>query len=399
MPHLELAVQKIRRMKVAIVINTSWNIYNFRQGLIKSFLDKEDEVVAIAPLDDYSSNLKALGCTFVPITMDSRGANPLRDFRLIIEFISIYKKVKPDLILHYTIKPNIYGAIAAAVLGIPVINNVSGLGTIFLNQGISSKIARLLYRFAFRFPQVVFFQNHHDKELFLKLRLVDEQKTRLLPGSGVNPLHFKPSVPVAENGKPFTFLMISRLIKDKGVFEYLTAAAKIRSMGIPVHCQILGALDPQHSRGISEQEFQSMVKHAGVEYLGKISDVRPFIASADCVVLPSYREGTPRTLLESASMGKPLIATDVPGCNAVVQHEFNGYLCEVKDADSLAGCMQRMLNTGPQERRNMGYNSRRMVLEQFDERFVIVRYQKAIDDIFQRKNISSQKPINQDTWK
>ncbi|MCC5929578.1 MAG: glycosyltransferase family 4 protein [Cyclobacteriaceae bacterium] len=386
-------------MKVAIVINTSWNIYNFRQGLIKSFLDKNYEVVAIAPSDDYSSKLEELGCTFVPLTMDSRGANPVRDFRLIVEFIKIYKKVRPDLVLHYTIKPNIYGAMAAAYLGIPVINNVSGLGTIFLNNGFSSHVARLLYRFAFRFPKVVFFQNHHDRDLFLNLKLVDEQKTRLLPGSGVNPAHFKPSLPTAENGREFTFLMISRLIKDKGIHEYITAAALIKSKGLTVRFQILGALDPRHSRGISEQEFQTLIRDAGVEYLGNEVDVRPFISSADCVVLPSYREGTPRTLLESASMGKPLIATNVPGCNAVVKNEFNGYLCEVKNAESLANCMVRILNTDLQERRSMGQNSRRLILEQFDERFVISRYHQAINDIFQRTNTSSQKPINQDSWK
>ena len=206
-------------MKIAVVLNTSWNIYNFRKGLITSLMDKGNEVITIAPKDPFTYKLMKLGCRHIPVKMDSRGASPLKDFMLVLELYKIYKKVRPDVILHYTIKPNIYGTIAASMLRIPVINNVCGLGTMFLKDNMVSRIAIGLYRLAFRFPKKIFFQNEDDKNLFVRKKLVARGICDVLPGSGINVNAFSPDKQKTKN-KKFTFLLISRLIYDKGILDY-----------------------------------------------------------------------------------------------------------------------------------------------------------------------------------
>ena len=197
-------------MKIAVVLNTSWNIYNFRKGLIRSLMDNGNEIITIAPKDKYTYKLMDMGCRHIPVKMDSRGANPLKDFLLILELYWIYKKIRPDVILHYTIKPNIYGTIAASLLGIPVINNVCGLGTMFLKDNLVSRVAITLYRVAFRFPKKIFFQNEDDQNLFLAKRIVSKKTCDLLPGSGINVNDFVPASNQTVN-KQFTFLLISRV--------------------------------------------------------------------------------------------------------------------------------------------------------------------------------------------
>ncbi len=366
-------------MKIAIVLNTSWNIYNFRKGLIQSFLDKDNEVFTIAPTDAYSNKLTEMGCHHIPVKMDSRGASPLKDFMLIFELFWIYKKVRPDVILHYTIKPNIYGTIAASLLKIPVINNVCGLGTIFLKDNFVSKVAIALYRIAFRFPRKIFFQNNDDKELFINKKIVNPKICDLVPGSGIDVRNFNPQMKAGE--KSFTFLLISRLIYDKGILEYIEAIKKLKSVGYDAKFQILGAIDEKHKRGIPKKIIDSWIDSRQIEYLGTTTDVKEMIKNADCIVLPSYREGTPRTLLEAASMEKPIVTTNVPGCKEVVKDGFNGYLCNLKDADDLADKMKNILSLDPDLLQQMGKNSREYVKTKFDERIVIRKYHESISTI------------------
>ena len=367
-------------MKIAVVLNTSWNIYNFRKGLILSLMDKGNEVITIAPKDAYTYKLLDLGCRHVPVKMDSRGANPIKDFLLILELYGIYKKVKPDVILHYTIKPNIYGTIAASLLRIPVINNVCGLGTMFLKDNLVSRVAILLYRIAFRFPKKIFFQNEDDQNLFLTRRIVSKKVSDLLPGSGINTNEFI-SNPQSGNNQPFTFLLISRLIYDKGIIEYIEAIDQLKKEGIDAKFQLLGQIDEKHKRGIPANKIQDWIEKNQVEYLGTTEDVRSYIQNADCVVLPSYREGTPKTLLEAASMAKPIVTTNVPGCNNVVRHGENGFLCKVKDAEDLAEKMKSILILPETQRRKMGDNGRSYIIKNFDESIVIERYMESIKNI------------------
>lgn len=368
-------------MRVAIVINTSWNIYNYRMGLINALMDQGHEIYAIAPRDEFSNALIEVGCNYIPVEIDNWGTNPIKDLKLIYDFHKIYKSLKPDMIFHFTIKPNIYGSIAARLLNIPSMSNVSGLGTVFMKETFVTKLVRRMYRFAFRFPKKVFFQNEDDREFFELHKLVSNDIVETLPGSGVDTNHFTPNGHV-KNGK-FTFLMVSRLLYDKGVVEYIEASKHIESNGKTIEFQILGGIDPGHVRGIPEETVNGWVNSGLVKYLGTAKDVRPYIDKADCVVLPSYREGTPRTLLEAASMAKPLLATDVPGCNNVVEDNVNGYLCKVKDVDDLVSKMKRMIKASDDELLKFGRNGRKMVISRFDEKIVVGKYLKALNKVSQ----------------
>jgi glycosyltransferase involved in cell wall biosynthesis len=364
-------------MKIAIVLNTSWNIYNFRMNFIRSLQADGHEVHTVAPNDDYTQRLELAGCIHHNVRMDSRGANPLRDIGLMVELWSIYRKMKPDIILHFTIKPNIYGTLAASMLKIPVINNVCGLGTVFLKKGIVSEIAMRLYRWSFRYPQKVFFQNSDDQKLFLERNLVPAGIADLLPGSGVDLDRFTPSPGGVKNEK-FTFLLISRLITDKGVLEFIEAVKSLKSKGLNAKFQLLGPKDPDHKRGIKLSTIDEWIRSEVIEYLGTTDDVRQYIDKADCVVLPSYREGTPRTLLEAASSAKPIVATDVPGCHHVVVDKYNGLLCKMKDPDDLAEKMMTMATLDGSVLKQMGENGRKKMELEFSERLVIQKYIKAI---------------------
>ncbi|MCF6359491.1 MAG: glycosyltransferase family 4 protein [Cyclobacteriaceae bacterium] len=363
-------------MKIAIVLNTSWNIYNFRMGLVKALLTQGHEVIAIAPRDEYTHHLVEAGCSYHEITMDSRGANAIKDLGLIFELFGIYRKVKPDVILQYTIKPNIYGTLAASVLRIPTVNNVCGLGTAFLNKGLVSKIAIGMYKLAFKFPKLIYFQNEDDKAFFKEHNIIKNNATKVLPGSGINLSHFKPAPEVVN--KKFTFLLISRLIHDKGIIEYIDAVKYLKEKGIEANFQILGNKDIEHRRGISEDIINSWIESNVVEYLGSTDDVRPFINSADCVVLPSYREGTPKSLLEAASSAKPIVATDVAGCTNIVKDNINGMLCKVKDVKDLADKLEAMTKLPQSRLSEMGKESRKIVENKFDEKIVIDSYLNTI---------------------
>ncbi|WPP49236.1 glycosyltransferase family 4 protein [Catalinimonas niigatensis] len=368
-------------MKIAIVLNTSWNVYNFRLGLINALQEDGHQVVILAPHDQYSHRLEDLGYSFYPIKMDSRGVNPIKDAGLVVELYKLYKKISPDIILHYTVKPNIYGTLAARAAGIPMINNVCGLGTVFLKKGWVSLVAKSLYKIAFRFPHKVFFQNHDDFQLFVREKLIKKNIADTVPGSGIDLKKFEPTVIPVDKPHVFTFLVISRLIFDKGIIEYVDAIKKLRSEGVNAHFQILGAKDPIHQRGIPVEIVDHWVDEGLIEYLGTTDDVKSRIELADCVVLPSYREGLPRTLLEAASLGKPIITTDTAGCRHVVEDNENGFLCKVRSADDLAEKMMKMLGLSHEERMSMGEKGRLKVQRQFDENLVINKYQEAINHL------------------
>src|SRR5688572_12525732 len=357
-------------MRIAIVINTSWNIFNFRMSLAKAFMAAGHEVIAIAPQDAYSEKLVAAGMQYVPVQMENKGTNPVKDLLLIKQFYQIYKTAKPDVILQYTIKPNIYGTLAAKLAGIPVINNVSGLGTVFIVKNLVSKVALGLYKLAFQFPAKVFFQNKDDRQLFLEHGLVAKNITEVLPGSGIDTIRFKPADTFVRH-PDFRFLMIARVLYEKGIVEYVEAAKKLKQKYPQARFQLLGSFDEAGNIGIKKELFLDWIKGGEIEYLGTSDDVASVIAKADCVVLPSYREGTPKTLLEASAMGKPIVTTNVPGCKETVIDNLNGYLCEVRNAEDLASKMEKVLQLSETDLERMGQASRRLALDKFDEKHVI----------------------------
>lgn len=373
-------------MRVAIVLNTSWNIYNFRKGLAVSLLEEGHEVIAIAPEDKYSDYLVEMGCEFYPVKMQNKGSNPLRDLAYMRQLYKIYKKANPDVVLQFTIKPNIYGTLAAYPLKKLVVNNVCGLGTVFLHDNFTAKIAQMLYRFSFKFPKRVFFQNEDDRNLFIERKLIRSKSTDLLPGSGIPLDRFTPA-PFQRN-EVFTFLMVARLLYDKGIREYVEAARICKQQGIKARFQLLGAIDTDKNLGISSIQLQSWIDEGVIEYLGTTDDVASVIAQADSVVLPSYREGTPRALLEAASMAKPLITTNIAGCRQTVDEGINGFLCEVKNAQDLALKMSQMYALDDKTLEQMGKASRQKVENEFDEKIVIQKYLDILRsyEILQRRN-------------
>ena len=367
----------MKNKTIAIVINTSWNIFNFRLGLCKALENEGYNVVAIAPKDEYSQKLEAMGIKHYDIKINNKGTNPVEDAKLVFAFRKLYKEINPDVILQYTIKPNIYGSMAAGMLGIPVISNISGLGTVFLNDSLSSKIARLLYKIALRTPKKVFFQNTHDKALFVDSKLITEEQTGLLPGSGINTELFKPEEKQAINNKT-QLLCVARLVKDKGIKEYEEAARQIKQKYDNVEFAILGAYYPDNPTAITKKEIEAWEEEHIINYLGTNDDVRSVMLEADCIVLPSYREGLSRVLLEAGSLEKPIVTTDVPGCKDVVDDGVNGFLCQVRDAESLADAMEKMILLTEEERIAMGKKGREKVIAEFDEKLVIEKYKEAI---------------------
>ena len=319
--------------------------------------------------------MRALDVERIPVRIDRAGVNPFADLSLFARYRSLLKKLRPAAYLGYTIKPNIYGSLAAASLGIPALPNVSGLGTAFIRGGPLQLVVTGLYRVGFARAPVVFFQNEEDKKLFVDRKIVRAAQARVLPGSGVDLEYFAPAPP---SDDPPTFLLVGRLLRDKGVAEFVEAARQLRLVLPDARFQLLGPIDEGNRTAIRRSELESWVRDGVVEHLGTTDDVRPFIAGASAVVLPSYREGLPRSLLEAAAMARPLIAADVPGCRAVVEDGVNGYLCTVRDVSSLAEAMKRFADLPMDRRIAMGEAARRRVQERFSEKFVVRAYLDAL---------------------
>ncbi len=369
-------------MKIAIVANTSWNIYNFRLNLIHFFLTHNYEVVCIAPVDTHTEQLTKLPITFVPVEIDSKGNNPLRDALLVSKLFRVYKKHKPDVILQYTIKPNVYGTIAAKLCGIPTINTVTGLGTVFLHNTLVTKLAQQLYTFSFKFAYVAVFQNEDDRNIFIQKGIVKHRNTKLIKGSGVNTGHF---IPANIDNKVFTFLMVSRLLYDKGIREYAEAAKQLHELhGNAVQCLLIGAIDSDKQLGIYKEDVQTWAKEHSLIYKPFDNNIIKEYQRASVVVLPSYREGLSKSLLEAGACGKPLIASNVAGCKEIVIDNWNGYLCEPKDAGSLFDKMNVILQATKEQLIQMGNNSRNFIEQNFSDKIISNDYFCLIKQVEER---------------
>ena len=376
---------KTSKKKILIVLNTAWNLVNFRAGLIRALVDAGYEVVAVAPPDEYVPLVTQLGCRYVSFPMDSQGTHPGRDLLLLIRLLRLLRKEKPAVFLGYTVKPNVYGSLAAHLLHIPVINNIAGLGVVFVSNGWLTRLVKGLYRFALSRSAKIFFQNDDDRRMFTDGGLVRTELTDRLPGSGVDLERFKVQgerFMEKGGGSHLRFLLVARMLWDKGVGEYVDAARIIKESLPNIEFFLLGFLDVENPAAISRAQMDEWVAEGVVNYLGISNDVREQIADTDCVVLPSYyREGTPRTLLEAAAMGRPIITTDSVGCREVVDDGVSGYLCKPRDAVDLAEKIVQMIRLSPEERQNMGMCGREKMERDFDERIVIGRYLQVIEEL------------------
>lgn len=357
---------------VLLTANACWNVLNFRRPIVVALLAAGHKVTVLAPFDGDEAGLRDLGCAVEDLAMDVKGTSPRRDLALMFAYRRAFARLRPDAVLGYTIKPNIYGALAAKSLGLPFLPNISGLGTAFLSGTFMQSLVEILYRRALRRLDTVFFQNADDRDLFVDRGLVRADQCHLLPGSGIDLEHFAPSDLPGET--PVRFLMIARLIRDKGVVEYAEAARHLRLRGIPADCQFLGPMGVANRSAIDPDLLTRWQEEGLITYLGETTDVRPAIAAADCVVLPSYREGAPRVLIEAAAMGRPLVASDVPGCRDVVQDAQTGLLCAVRDGAALADAMARIIEMGPQARAQMGRAGRAYMAATYDQQKVVDLY-------------------------
>lgn len=321
--------------------------------------------------------------------MDNQGTHPGRDLILLWRFLRLMRIERPDVYLGYTVKPNVYGSLAAHLLRIPVINNISGLGAVFIRDGWLLRVVRWMYSTALMRSAKVFFQNDDDRQLFISGGLVRAEMTDLLPGSGIDLNRFTPRPKTVGQGdaSKFRFLLIARMLRDKGVGEYVEAARLLRQRWPLAEFCLLGFVDVQNPTAISHIEMDAWVAEGVVNYLGVSDDVRTQLITADCVVLPSYREGTPRTLLEAAAMACPIITTDAVGCREVVDDGVNGYLCKVRDAGDLAAKMEQMLSLSIEQRAQMGQRGRTKMVSKFDEQIVIKKYLEAIEEIRVQRSI------------
>lgn len=371
-------------MKILITANASWNIAHFRKPVVEALVRDGHEVVVLAPEDDAVARLKAMGVRHVVLHMDNKGLNPVRDLKLLLQLRREMRAQAPDIVLSYTIKPNIYGALAAKSLGLPFVPNVSGLGTVFLNAGWLERIATTLYRGAFRNLGYVIFQNADDRDLFIERGIITSKQARIVPGSGIDLDHFKPAQKSPD--EVTVFLLIARMLRDKGVKEYVEAARIIKGSFPEARFQLLGACGVENRTAFGAETINGWVEEGLVEYLGELPDVREAILKSDCVVLPSYREGLPRALLEGSAMGKPLIATDVAGCRDVVEDRVTGLLCDAKSVNSLKESLETFLGMSPSARLAMGNAGRKKVEKEFGQEIVVKIYKDTIE-VLVKKNV------------
>lgn len=362
---------------VFLLSNTSWYLYNFRRATLAALVEKGLRVICLSPPDEYSALLvEELGVEYVPLALDGKSVGPLRELRVLLAILQVFRQYRPDFVFNFTIKMNIYSGLVCRLLGIRYANNVSGLGTVFLHDSWLFRRVRTLYGFVNRSAARVFFQNQDDLDAFEQERLLEGASIHLLPGSGINLERFAFSdLPEASES---CFIMIARLLGDKGVREYAQAAQMLKAEGVPARVLLIGPLGVSNRTAIAAEEVDAW-QHAGtLEYLGSLHDVRPWIEQAHVLVLPSYREGMPRTVLEAAAMGRPAIVTDVPGCRQAIVANETGWFCKPRDARSLADQMKKIAVAPRETLALAGVKARERMEQHFSEALVVDAYLKCL---------------------
>lgn len=362
---------------ILICSNQAWSILNFRLSLIESLKGQGYRIIVVTEYDGYEAAVADCVDIIHPLFISRKGINPFIDAITILHLIKIFFQYKPDFVLLFTIKPVIYGALAAKLFNVKTIVMITGLGTAFLANNWITQLVTLLYKFSLSSVSTIFFQNTEDRDLFLEKSLASRQACKLTPGSGIDAEQFPFSrLPL---GDEISFILIARMLWDKGIGEYVEAAKIVKARYPNTRFQLLGALDVENRTAISTKEMAEWVNEGLVEYLGATNDVRPYIEKASCIVLPSYREGTSRVLLEAASMGRPIIASDVPGCREVVENGVTGFLCRSKDCVDLSDKMGDMVNLSYEQRQIMGAKAREKVKSGFNQEIVTRLYLDAIE--------------------
>ena len=366
----------LRKKRVLLISNLTWNVFKFRLPFIAHIKASNLDVDVLAEFDGYEKNLYKNVNNLFQMRVNSRSINIFSDLRMLFRLWQVFKTSNPDLIILYTIKSCIYGSIVARLMGIPVIINITGMGSGFLKGGLIAQGILFLYKIGIGKNAQVVFQNQDDQELFLRNKIIPQSQANLIQGSGISLEDF-PLTTYPKN-EEFIFLMIARLIKDKGIGEYIEAAKILLTKLSNVKFQILGKIDQSAHSDFSKEYIEVLQAKKIIEYLGESDDVKKYIISADCIVLPSYREGTSKALLEGHAMGRPLIATNVSGCKEIILNNLSGLLCKPQDSSDLASMMLQMMGKSRAERAEMGILGREKVKNEFSEEIVFSQMSQLI---------------------
>lgn len=367
------------KSKILFFANTDWYLYNFRLSLIAKMRDEGWDVALVSPSGKYGPKLQDMGFRWIPFDFSTGSKKPFGEISIIRRLVTLYRKEQPDLCHHFTVKCVLYGSIAARFCKAEgVVNSVTGMGHVFLDRGVMAKLVRsiviTLYRSVLSSPVVrVIFQNSQDMGYFVDNRIVDKNRVWLIRGAGVDTTHFLP-VKREQGGRTagISVVFASRLIREKGLYELVEAVSILNEKGLHVNLIIAGELYPGNPSSLTAEEIDVLAKVDWITYIGHVDDVRVLLARSDLVALPSYREGTPRILIEAAAMEIPIIATDIAGCRGLVVEGKNGSLVPVRDVSALARAIENLIENEAL-RFQMGREGRRIVLQEFDEKIVIDR--------------------------
>jgi galacturonosyltransferase len=361
---MELAMKK----KILILANSSTGLYDFRNELILELL-RENDVYISLPDEDKASQLSDEGCKVYHTDIDRRGVNPVTDINLLRGYNRLIKDIKPDTVLTYTIKPNIYGGMCCCRNKVPYIVNITGLGSVFENGGLVQKIVVFLYKSALKKAKCVFFQNKTNREIFKRLGIIKEQNTVLVPGSGVNlKLHSFEEYP-KDGESPVKFLYVGRIMKEKGIDELLYAAKKLKADYDNVEFEIVGRYEDEYKPIISEYEKQGIIHVVDYQKI-----IHPYYKSAWAVLMPSYHEGMSNVILEAASTGRPVIASDIPGCREAFDDGVTGFGVKARDKEALYQALDRFMKLSYEDKVKMGQAARNKMINEFDRNQVVQAY-------------------------
>ena len=360
-------------MRIIIIANSCGGLYKFRKELILEMINHSWGVYLVVPQSIWTQSLKDLGCQWIPFEFNRRGVNPMADLWQIHRYRKILRNVQPDMVLTYTIKPNIYGGIACQKERIPYITTITGLGDSIENGGLLAKISMALYRKGISGAKCVFFQNIANQCYFINSRIIDKERTRVVSGSGVN-LDMFPFEPYPEEKNGLKFLFVGRIMRDKGFGELLKAINILHNENPLITMDVVGDYE--------EKEWKTLLQaneNAGaIHYHGYQTDIRPFYSNAHCIVLPSYHEGMANVLLEASATGRPVIATNVPGCQETFNENVTGFGCRPKDTDSLLEAMHKFIALSMTEHIKMGLSARKKMIKEFDRKVIVKAYMDKI---------------------
>ncbi len=359
-------------MKLLILANNDVGLYQFRRELLEALSEKAEIFISL-PYGPLVDKLTEKGYTFYNTAVDRRGMNPIKDLSLLLNYVKLIKKIKPDAVVTYTVKPNTYGGLACRMTRTPYYENITGLGTAFQKKGFLRSLVVFLYKTALKNAEKVFFENSSNLKTFTDNNIIPESKAFLLNGAGVNLDHYRPA-PYPEDNDSIKFLFIGRVMREKGVFELIYAMNKLRSEGMPCELTILGGCEESCEEMLSENEKNGVLK-----YHGYTNDVRPFIENCHCFVLPSHHEGMANTNLECSAMARPIITSDIPGCREAVIDNKSGFLVTAQNGESLYSAMKRFILLTNSRRQAMGEAAREHIEKNFDKNTVVSQTLKAMN--------------------